>query len=146
MDWTRTMAEERAALGRIAALLCALAGLAERAAGRSAIVRCVVLTLLRRAEWAARDFVGGDTATMPILPAGNAPSDAQQFAAHLRALARHVDRQALLLACLDRDACDRAASPRPALTPAIAQLRHRLSAILASAFGWPFRVLAPDTS
>jgi hypothetical protein len=43
MDWKRAIEEERAALGRIAALLYALAVLAERAAGRSPVVRSLVL-------------------------------------------------------------------------------------------------------
>jgi hypothetical protein len=100
MDWKRAVEEERAALGRIVALLCALAVLAERAAGGSPIVRSLVLWFLRPAEAVARDFVEGDAdaTSMPIMPAGTSPADALRLAIRLRALARQLDRQARLLA------------------------------------------------
>lgn len=99
MDWKRE--EERAALGRVVALLSALAVLAERAAGRSPLVRNLVLWVLRHAEATARDFIAGGTdspgapsASWPVVPAGAGPRDAMRLAAGLRALARQLDRQA----------------------------------------------------
>jgi hypothetical protein len=50
-------AREDRTLRRIIALLVALAGLAERVAGRCYPVRFIVLLLLRRAETVARDYV-----------------------------------------------------------------------------------------
>lgn len=49
--------EHNKALRRIAAVLLALADLAERASGRSLAVRCLVLWLLRSAETLARDHL-----------------------------------------------------------------------------------------
>jgi hypothetical protein len=104
MDWTRAIEEERAALMRIVALLGALAGLAELAAGRSPAMRGFVLWILRRAESVARDFVadGQDApiALMPVGPAGGRPADAMRLAASLRALARQLERQLKRLARL----------------------------------------------
>src|SRR5690606_22529412 len=62
MDWSRAWREERAALMRLAALLRALACLAEHAAGRPAIVRGVVLWLLRHAGAVAGDFLADQMA------------------------------------------------------------------------------------
>ena len=146
MDWKRAIAEERAALGRIVALLRALAGLAELAAGRSPIVRCLVLMVLRRADAIARDFVAGDATPMavPVLPAGFSPTDALRLAQNLRALARELDRQARLLC--RRDGAGRAELPCPGPTAAIRDLSDRLSAIMACGLGRLRPVLAPDTS
>ncbi|MEO3998602.1 hypothetical protein [Mesorhizobium sp. CAU 1732] len=105
MDWKRGMDEERAALGRIVAMLCALAGLAELAAGRSPIVRGLVLLFLRQAEAVARDVVVGPdmpAASMPIGPVGAGPGDAVRLAISLRALAGHLDRQARRLSAACR--------------------------------------------
>ena len=107
-------------LERIAALLLSLAGLAERAAARSAPVRFIVLWLLRQAETVAADFVGIEwNATFWDDPSGFAPdhfgygpADALALALSLRLLAvvvqataqdsaRHPD-EAALSACLDR--------------------------------------------
>ncbi|HEY6631566.1 MAG TPA: hypothetical protein VIZ90_08950 [Rhizobiaceae bacterium] len=152
MDWKRAIEEERAALGRIVALLCALAVLAERAAGRSPVVRSLVLWVLRQAEAVARDFVCGGpdpaTALVPIAPSGNAPLDATRLAISLRALARRLARQLdiqarLLPANCRRIGDDAAASPAgrvPALRDALASL----SRLAAFAPGAPHP--APDTS
>ena len=117
MDWKRGMDEERAALGRVVAMLCALAALAERASGRSPVVRGLVLWFLRQAEAVARDFVadGTDTpaASMPVLPAGAGRADAMRLALSLRALARELDRQARRLSAL----CRRTGGEAAAVTP-----------------------------
>lgn len=79
-------------LRRIAALLAALAVLAERAAGRSVVVGWVVLTILRYAEGAARTYVVEVTQLEwpgfdePLEP-GCRPSDAALLAWRLRLLA-----------------------------------------------------------
>ncbi|MDP3898695.1 MAG: hypothetical protein Q8Q62_18640 [Mesorhizobium sp.] len=77
---------------RIAALLVALAALAERAGGRSPPVRFLVLSILFFAETVARGFVvGAAPGTWPCLgdpseiPSG--PMDAAQLARRFRALA-----------------------------------------------------------
>ncbi len=80
------------ALRRIAALLVSLAVLAERAAGRSFPVRCLVLWLLRRAETVAEDYVFEWTGTPPsaiagIAAAGYGPADALRLAARFRVFA-----------------------------------------------------------
>ncbi|MEO3999032.1 hypothetical protein [Mesorhizobium sp. CAU 1732] len=150
MDWKRGMDEERVALGRLVALLCALAGLAELAAGRSPIVRGLVLLFLRQAEAVARDVVDGgpDTpaASMPIGPVGFSPADALRLAASLRALAKLLDRQARLIVGYCREGAGRAKLPGLRPMPAIRHLQGGLSAIVASGLGRPRRVIAPDTS
>ncbi|MCV0393859.1 MAG: hypothetical protein K5872_11855 [Rhizobiaceae bacterium] len=92
-------------LRRIAALLVALAALAEQAAGRCYLVRCFVLWLLRRAEAAVGEFVA-ETTGMPqpafagIGTTGNDPEDALLLAARLHALAEALGvllRLALIL-------------------------------------------------
>ncbi|MCV0396372.1 MAG: hypothetical protein K5872_03625 [Rhizobiaceae bacterium] len=79
-------------LRRIAALLVALAALAEQAAGRCYLVRCLVLWLLRRAEAAAEAFVFDQTGVpVPALAGfaadGNGPADALRLAARFMVLA-----------------------------------------------------------
>ena len=78
-------------LRRIVALLFALAGLAERAAGRSGPVRLLVFWLLWRGEAVVRDYVFSLTGRDPCppLPAGLADDDSEalHLAARLRALA-----------------------------------------------------------
>jgi HAMP domain-containing protein len=140
MEWKQAIREERAALGRIVALLIALAGLAERAAGRSAIVRALVLGFLRRAEIVAREFVDGDLTSIP--PADGTPADALRLAASLRALAGQVDRQARSIVARRRQDIPVAPFPMPPL-PGLA---NNLSATVASRLGTPLRLLAPDTS
>lgn len=76
-------------LKRIVALLFALAAMAERAAGRSHPVRCLVLWILRRAEVAVRRWVDWDelpTGDEPVLQR-NSAADAMQLARTFRALA-----------------------------------------------------------
>lgn len=63
-------------LRAIVALLLALAGLAERAAGRSAPVRILALWFLRRGEIAARDYVMGLTGRVVPAPAPARLADA----------------------------------------------------------------------
>ena len=80
-------------LGRIVATLVALAVLAERAAGRSYPVRCLVLFILRQAESVAGSFVAeamqtfrpGGLVRIPPIP--NSPDDATGLAMRFRALA-----------------------------------------------------------
>lgn len=113
MDWQRALEQERAALMRLVSLLHALAGLAELAAGRSAIVRGVVLSLVRRAGVVAHEFVAHEfgtdqfvtdqTASIPLATASALPDDALHLAASLRALASLLEAQgALLLSYLDQ--------------------------------------------
>lgn len=83
-------------LERIVALLLALAGLAERAAGRSAPVRFIVLWILGQADAVVRNFVAGRDPNIPGEPLspesmtvcrGHDSADALALAASLRALA-----------------------------------------------------------
>ena len=70
MDAYRPDRHSQTAMERIAALLFALADLAERAGGRSAAVRVLVLLILRPAEAMARRLVMdfyGDTDIAPLL-------------------------------------------------------------------------------
>jgi hypothetical protein len=148
MEWRRAMEEERAALGRIVALLCALAGLAERAAGRSAIVRSLVLWVLRRAEAVARDFVTGEfdelVASMP--PAGAGPQDALRLAIRFRTLARRLDRQARRLVAMAGRVAGDAATSRCGSVPAPRSALDCLARLAAFALGTPHTARAPDTS
>ncbi len=98
MEWERAWREEREALMRLVALLHALAGLAERAAGRSAFIRGIVLWLLRRAEPVAREFVTGERTRPPRgwtggAGCGNRPEDALHLAEIFRALAWLLEAQ-----------------------------------------------------
>ena len=121
MDWKRAVDEERAALGRVVAMLCALAALAERASGRSPIVRSLVLWFLRQAEAVARDFVAGGpdmpAPSMPIGPVGAGPADALRLAISLRALAGLLDRQARRLTRLRRRTGGEPAAVPPSWMP-----------------------------
>jgi hypothetical protein len=125
-------------LERIAALLLSLAGLAERAATRSAPVRFIVLWLLRQAEGVAADFVADTTPQIPIWdgqPApdhsGHTPADALALALSLRLLALAVQAmatdatrlpdEASISACLERFARIILALKRAA--PTAAELR-----------------------
>lgn len=91
--------EERAALGRIAALLVALAVLAERAAEKPVALRCFVIWLLSRAEIAAQGFVDGmfwrrDPTALPLQAAAGGTAEALRLASSLRAMAAALDRAA----------------------------------------------------
>jgi hypothetical protein len=76
---------ERDGLKRIVALLFSFAGLAERAAGRSYPVRCLVLWLLRRAEIIARDWIaeGSPDAMQPAAPVAVLHRNSRAEAMHL---------------------------------------------------------------
>ena len=80
-------------LRRIVTTLVALAVLAERAAGRSYPVRCLVLFILRQAESVAGSFVAEAMQTfrpaglVRIPPIPNGPDDATGLAMRFRALA-----------------------------------------------------------
>lgn len=159
MEWQRAWREERAALMRLVALLNAFAGLAERAAGRSALVRGIVLWLLRRAEPIARDYVCGEE-DMPVCgdddmppatglwpaapcPAGNRPEDALHLAETFRALAWLLEAQIGQLITQGDGRTGRtgdAGVRRAAAEKALAAL----AAIFTHAH--PLRVRAPDTS
>lgn len=98
MDWKLAMEVERAALERLAALLFALADLAERAGGRSPLVRGFVLWVLFPAETMARSLLPGFPAPVPDCPAGKSPEDAVRLALSFRSLAdafRDLSRRAL---------------------------------------------------
>ena len=92
MDWTETTDENRKTLRRIVALLLALAGLAERASGRSGAVCLLVLWLLRPGEAIARDYVAGLVGNpggpLAPIPSGcDAAAEAIRLAASFRSLA-----------------------------------------------------------
>jgi hypothetical protein len=91
MDWNRAIERNGEALGRIIAVLIALAVLAERAAARSFSVRWLVLSSLRPAEAVAREFVAETARAHPTLEATpqfrNGPEDALLLAWRFRALA-----------------------------------------------------------
>lgn len=159
MEWQRAWREERAALMRLVALLHALAGLAERAAGRSAAIRGIVLWLLRRAEPIARDYVCGEedmpacgdddmppaTGPWPAAPCpvGNRPEDALHLAETFRALAWLLEAQIGEF----RTQADGGAgwtADRSARRAAAERTLAALAAILTHAH--PLRVRAPDTS
>lgn len=150
MDWKPAIAEERAALARIAGLLCALACLAERAASRSPVVCGFVIWLLRHVEAAARDLVADDLAAPPstqVVPAGGCPADAMRLAVSLRALARQLHRQArwtVAVCRADRGEADPPPSGRPRPVSGGAVLALFVPA--ASAFRVPGAACAPDTS
>ena len=167
MKGNRARTEEAAALTRLAALLHALAGLAETAAGRCACVRAIVLWLLRPAEMAARTLAD-EFATDPIVsaqfllalsvtdrfstnpsmsdcPAGfeaagtaRKPEDALRLAASLRLLAFQFEAVALLSSFREDGRSAR-----------IASLGQRTSRILDAVCGLvaPRRLVpAPDSS
>lgn len=79
-DWNRDVLE------RIVALLFALAGLADRAAGASFLRRRQVLGILRHGEAEARAFLFGAGAPVPA-DAQEGAGDAARLAIRLRALA-----------------------------------------------------------
>ena len=140
MDWKLAMEEERAALKRIAALLFALAGLAELACHRSPAVLGFVLWL--------RDFVGDapdmPPAGMPLGPAGGSRAEAMRLAASFRALARLLDRQARLsFHGADRSETEARAFGR---IQAVCSLLNPLFMFAALARRAPHPPLAPDTS
>ena len=138
VDWKVAIEQERAALARIAALLHALAGRAELAAGRL-LVRCFVLWLLRHAEAVARESAA-------MLPEGNSREDALRLAARLRALAIELNRQARLVGALSVEDCGEARvfGQLPAKATAVRAAVDALSAV--ATFAFPAAHPAPDTS
>jgi len=99
MDWNAQIGRELRELDRIVAMLLALAGLAERAAGAPLPVRWLVLWFLRRAEAVATEFVAGSACAAArgqwlLAPVtvrhGSSPADAIDFALSLSRLASAV--------------------------------------------------------
>lgn len=92
-------------LRRIVALLYALAGLAEQAAGRSPVIRCLVLGLLRPAESVARKMVIRDSqrfgTSVPGLSVagriGDSAEDAARLARRFRELASALESLVALI-------------------------------------------------
>jgi hypothetical protein len=103
MGWTEAIEEERRMLMRIAALLFALAGVADRLCARPAAARGFLMWILRIAESVALEFVI-DTAEsygteapscpahpLPAMHGGNSPAEAARLGASLRAMAVFLD-------------------------------------------------------
>lgn len=107
MRFPPTIAENSKRLRRLAALLCALADLVERAADRSHAVCWFVLWLIRPAEAVARGYVD---AIAPGVALPEAPLRAAGAAAEARRLAQTLRHLAATLAAL----ADRCRRPRPA--------------------------------
>jgi hypothetical protein len=102
MDWNAQIGRDVRQLDRIGAILLALAGLAERAAGAPGPVRWFVLWILRYAEAVATDFVacsasgaacGRSLALRRTVRHGSGPFDAID-------LARSLSRLALVTAAM----------------------------------------------
>ena len=102
MDRSGQIETDRSVLMRIAAILLALADLAERAAGASRPVRYQVLWALRQADEVVSEFVTGSpceardqwpSAATPVR-CGFDPADAEHLAASLRMLAFVVQAMA----------------------------------------------------
>ena len=101
MDWTAGIGTNRSVLMRIAAILLALADLAERAASASRSVRYQVLWALRQADEVASAFVTGSPCEGDQWPPAATPvrhsfdrADAEHLAASLRMLAFMVQAMA----------------------------------------------------
>ena len=91
MRFHQTIAENGKRLRRIAALLLAIADLAERAAGRAPAICRLVLWLIRPAEAVAGDYVdeiapGAACVPVPLRPL-DAAAEALRLAMNLRLLA-----------------------------------------------------------
>lgn len=131
-------------LERVVALLLALAGLAERAAGAPYPVRCVVLWILWRGEAVARDFVAasrcaGCRRRPPGATTGRRgahPADAIALALSFRLLALALQPT---LARLRRQTYLRGGPASTARYPALLGIRDVLQAAIA-------RTEHPDTS
>lgn len=95
----QTIEENRKQLRRIAAMLAALAGLAERAAGRSRAICFLVLWLLSPAETAARNYLEGLAPGAARLPAPQ-PLGRNAGAAEALRLANGFRALAAILAAL----------------------------------------------
>ena len=126
--------------GRLAALLLALADLAERAGGARVPVRCLVLWILRRAHAVALDYAieaaGSPFLLVACQPTDDTPDDASRLAGNLRALAvvfRTLAHRALL-----------AQEPPGAPRALLLLSRRRAADHVQMATEWSAR--APDTS
>lgn len=123
MHHHQTIDENQKTLRRIVAVLLALAGLAERAAGRSGAVCFLVVWLLRPGEVVARDYLdglapGAAGLAEPLRPGAPGSycgaAEALRLAASFRALAA-------ALAAYANDGPDAGeAAPGPAAAPAAA--------------------------
>jgi hypothetical protein len=112
MDWAR----EEDVLEKILALLVALAGLADRAAGLPLARQLAVLGFLAQAEAAARSFVVGSGASAAV--AGSRAADrAERLSADFRALA--------LMLCAAMARARRLAGPFSCVAPPASPSRDR---------------------
>lgn len=125
---------DRGGIGRIVALLLSLAGLADRAAGRSLLTRFLVLLVLRPAEAVARDYLA-DVAQVDGLwfddglANGCSPADATLLAQRFETLA------AVLGELLESEGpLDAAAFPPRAAEPRHPFARHPFA---RRRFRWP---------
>lgn len=132
MEWSAAIEKNREMLRRIAALLLAMADLAERAGARPRPVLCLVLWILRPAEAVAREFVIGaahdlgaparlSSLEMPMRagPDGARAAEALRLAADFRMLAAALDDLAALPLGRWRTLrhCGRLLSPLKAFAP-----------------------------
>lgn len=156
------MEDYRQALRRMAVMLIALAGLAERVACRSRPLRGLVIWLLGPAETVARSFVIDELAGAPVPPAppalrqgGDSPAEAMRLAICLRALASALDdlvaRAGRLAARLGSDrTAGQAASGASPLHPRRSEASrfHRASKYNLDGYRDPVRPASahPDTS
>ena len=121
-DWVREVERNREALERIVALLLALAGLADRAAGRPASRRLYLLCILGHGAAEARAFVTG-AASGPCEEETefHTADDAARLAAGFRALAlllaAILARAGLFARWLRREARARAGLPTAQCKP-----------------------------
>jgi hypothetical protein len=140
MDWNRAAEENIRTLRRIAALLLAVAGLADRAAVRSRPVRHLVLWLLRPAEDVARDYVarlaGASFTSQPSATLADDSADAMRLAQSFRALAA-------VLAAL---AAAASASRQGGARVSVFSLAFGASTSLAALRGWPRLTESLDSS
>ena len=116
LEWNRTVERDRDVLERILALLLALAALADRAAGLSAVRRLHVLAILGCGEAKARSLIVAMASGTPAeATAASIPAagDAARLAASFRMLALALDT--LLAQARGRSPCRHA--PLPAGLP-----------------------------
>jgi hypothetical protein len=135
MRFHQTTAKSGTKLRRLAALLCALADLAELAGGRCGAVCLLVIWLIRPSEVAARDYVDKIAPGVARLPAPVRPLDG---AAEALRLARSLRFLAAILAAL-ADAC---LAPLPA-APANREASRRVAPSPAMLIPWSGRQPCP---
>lgn len=130
-------------LDRVVVILLALAVLAERAAGATGPVRCVVLWVLRQADTVAKDFVAGSSCNgrrrppFVTLRDGDDPAEALNLAASFRMLAFTLETMATQLRRLAFLHGGRPPGPTNARPP------HDMRSVLDAAIA---RAGRPDTS